>query len=253
MKLSVLTILYSLFSTIGIAQVVAIQNDMEKNLRLCIGNHITVAVEGLAATEVLLSTNNGIIKQDEYLGIGHYIYHANVAGPAMIYIKKKVGNTAENIDSVEFYVRRMPVLPPKFAGKSSGEMDHSVILAQLGIIAPGDLHADMRFPVSSYVIAVYRNGKQIFNRKVEGPRIDQATIDFFHTLKNNDKLIFGNIYVKDCDGELRKTDSIHVIVKNAMNYEKVNIADTIYVEDPITGEIIEQYRDSIWQQRSKHK
>lgn len=242
-----------MFTTIALPQVVAIQNDMENSLRLCIDNPLTVAVEGLTSGDILLSTDNGSIIQDEYRGAGHYIYNASVAGTATIYVKKRRGNRVENIDSIIFRVRRLPFLPPIFAGKSAGPVNHLVILAQLGIIVPGDGHADRRFPISSYSVLVYRKDKEIFRRKVLGPRIDQVTNDFFHTLKNNDKLKFENIEVKDCDGELRKTEPIEIIVKDAVSYKKVKGADTVFAEDPITGELIMNRRDSIFKQIRKYK
>lgn len=233
-----MTILFCLFTNISISQVVAIQNQTNMTLRLCIYNHLTIAVEGHRADEIIVSTNNGSIRQDEALGSGHFIYQANMAGTSMIFVGKQIGNRIETIDSVRFRIYRIPILPPKFAGKSKGLLDHSVIMAQLGIIVHGDIHGDRTFPVNSYSVVVNRKGKEIFKRSVAGPRIDKVTSDFFQSLKNNDQLKFQNIEVLDCDGQLRKAEEIDIIVTNAVKDGKGKTTDTLYVEDPVSGELI---------------
>jgi hypothetical protein len=241
---------FSLFATIGFSQVVAIQNDMERNLRLCFNNHLTVAVEGLGSADIVLSTDNGSIEQDKDSGAGHYVYRAKVAGVASIYVQKSTGNHLDTIERKIFVVRSLPVLPPLFAGKSKGSLSHAVIAVQMGIMAPGE--GDSWFPIFSYSIAVCRKGKEVFRRKVAGPRIDDATRKFFYSLKNGDQLKFENIFVEDCDGNLRETATLEIVVKDSADLKGSN-TDTLIAEDPVTGQVTQIRRDSILKRIRKYK
>jgi hypothetical protein len=253
MKIYILIAIFSLFAVSGHCQVVAIQNNEYSRLMLCIGNRLTVAVEGLSSGSVSLSTNNGSISKDKYRGAEHYIYHANTSGPAMIYVKKRNHKGSETIiDSNMFFVHRLPLSKPRFAGISGGELRQAIILAQFGIFVPIECcDFDARFMINSFSVLAYRNGMGIFRRDIEGDRIDKITSDFFYSLKNDDRLKFDNIKIKDCDGELRLADPIEITVTDASEYQKVRSVDTTLVEDPLTGETRQWITDSTWIRKTK--
>ncbi len=252
MKFYGLTILFSLVVKISLCQVVAIENGRENILRLCVDNYLTVVVEGIPSRDILLTTDNGFIERDLYRGEGRYIHHPKAEGRAIISIKKRVGNTFEDIATRDFRVMRMPIYPSLFAGKAKGKMSHLAIITQLGIAVGGDSHYDKRYPVSSYSVVVFRRGREIFKRKALGTVIDQVTNDFFYSLKNGDELRFEDIKVIDCDGELREATPIQIIVEDVVEYKNVNKNDTIFVEDPVTGEMVMKIAEKIWKKNKRN-
>lgn len=250
MKSFILWTVIFLSPLVVLSQVVAIQNDRDRDLFLCLDNRLTVAVEKIASKDILLSTDNGSIKPDKYGDVGQYIYHAKTPGRAMIYVKKRNKRGTESIiDSVEFYVRRMPDPTPRFAGKSRGSLSQEILMAHLGVIVYYECEEHYpRFPVNSYSIAVYRGGKEIFRRQIKGATIDKESADFFRSFKNGDLLKFEDIKISDCDGELRSTEQIEITVTDAgvFEYQKLKSTDTTYLENPVTGELIQKITDSAW-------
>lgn len=75
MKASILLTLFLLSAIPGISQVVAIQNNMNNGLMLCMDNYLTVAVEGHASGDILLSTKR-VIESFNYIGaVRHHCAH----------------------------------------------------------------------------------------------------------------------------------------------------------------------------------
>ena len=232
------------------SQVVAVQNDNDKHFMLCIDNDITVAVEGLKSTSIVVTTDNGTIRKDYYRGLGHYVFHADRSGVANIIVKRKLGNIEKIIDTVRFYVRRMPLSTPRFAGKSKGELKQNIVLIQMGLIAPIECCGfDARFKIAGYTVQVFRNKEILFAREIKGAGIDSLTNDFFYGLKDNDVLRFTNIQIEDCDGELREAEFIEFTVTETHEYEYIDAEEQTVIEDPFTGETKKIRRRIGWQEK----
>ncbi len=226
----------------AMAQVVSIMTQ-ESNLYLCMDNRLTVAVEGVKSNEILLSTNNGEIEQDNY-GPGRYRMRAKSVGRATVYVKRKTKNGTKIIDSLQFRVKRRTLGMPNFEGMHSGAIKQFLALNGIAIVVSVEcceVHAYAL--VKGFTTVVKRNGQEVFRRKSVGCTIDSITKDFFYELRNSDQLIFTDITVKDCDDAILPMEPIQLTITDAYEYENVAGKDSVDVIDPITGEIYRDYRE----------
>ncbi|WP_276135090.1 GldM family protein [Polluticoccus soli] len=261
MKAYILTTLLSLSTILATAQVVAIQNDRNNTLMLCLDNPLTIAVSGMSPDSISVSTDNGTIEKDKYNeGPGHYTYHAKKVGKAMVYVKKRTGKGRETIiDSVLFRVKSLPISPATVGGSKNGTIAQGMLMTQRSVIVWVDCcDIEAMLTVTGFTISISRKGKEIFRRNMQGPLFDDVMVDFFHTLMNGDLVRIENVMAKDCNDELRPAKPAELTIKDAYQYRKVKDTpgiDTVMVEDPVTGEAIMKitgHSDSTWIQVKKY-
>lgn len=239
MKHIMYILLFNLFSLSAFCQVVAIQNDEDNIVFLGWNNHITIAVEGQKAKSIFVATDNGKIEESEFKGPGHYTFWPRKVGLAKIYVKKigKNGNW-KIIDSSTFRVKRLPLPKAKLWGRSGGEITQSMLLAQIALHAPVE-EFDGNYAITRFTVVVNRHKREIFMRTMAssgGARIDSITNNFFYRLKNNDKLVFKDIVIKDFDGTERDLEPIEFTIIDAHKYHRKKVNDRVTVIDPITGQ-----------------
>ena len=243
MPRSLFTLLLCVLSLSAFAQVVAIQNEREHTLYTCTDNRIIVAVSNIRPSKIIVTTDNGTITNSSTPG--HYFFITRKAGNATIYVNKKTHLGLKLVDSVHFWVRKLP--PPHITlnGKTKGLFPKPLICA---VICPTAIFNENSFaicaklPMKEFTVFVYRNTKQIFTRKLHdeySTRIDSITNDFFTTLENGDSVVFNNFIVADCSGERTDVNSLEFTITEAENYRKPpphKPGDIEEIIDPITGE-----------------
>jgi hypothetical protein len=219
---------------VGICQVVAIQNDRENTVFLCFPNPLTVAAENYEAKFIRLETDNGTIAKGE--GPGRFEFTPKRVGSAVVKVYGKRGGKTKLLGSMELRVKRIPG-KMMFAGSAGGPLSKQEINKGIGLscIITGQPGCGT-WGLSSYRVVVLRNGAEVFNRNLHDStyvRIDDETLSFFDQLKNNDRLVFKDIFAKDCDG-VRTFDSLEFTVTDEDKYQ-YHEPPEVYT-DPITGE-----------------
>ncbi len=239
MKYTLTYLLLSLLPATAYCQVgVAIQNDHQEIFYIGLGNPLTVAAEGCKLKDILVTTDNGEIRADSFRYSGHYTAWPEKEGRAIIYVKKKLSNgKLKTLDSVLFTVKQFPLPYAHLSASTCGNISQSVLLAQ---IAPYAVTYEIcwNFIITSFTIVIYRNNREIFRRTTANPqraRIDQATKDFFHRLKNKDKVIFKDITILSFYQQSRTLEPMEFTITDAHKYRRINVDESETVIDPITG------------------
>lgn len=232
--------LISIFSLSTHAQIVAIE-DLEQNiLYTCVENRLKIAVENCPEDLLVVSTDNGEIRKNEYLR-GGYSIRPKQFGHATVYVGRKTTKGVKRLDSVYYCVKRIP--PPHIT--LNGQTEGNISKARMRVeIAPSanieSFNFEARMLVKQYTVIVYRNNNEIFRRKNcdDNGRIDSVTRAFFDDLENNDKVIFTQFIVSDCSGDRTDVNSIELVVTDAKNSPKEQLRPEhgeMEIIDPVTG------------------
>jgi hypothetical protein len=189
----------------GWGQVVAVQTlgSASSVVYLCLGTPLKVAAESCPASELRVTTNNGIVNANE-LKKGRYSIIPERVGYATIYIWRTNSNGLKLLDSTRFRVKRLPAGPVMLSSRPGGPIPAPVLRAQIAPFLPAgyNMNIDGRYIVVSFSVMVKRNNVEIFYRQMQdesGTRIDGITHNFFNRLRKDDSVIFDEFKYRDCD------------------------------------------------------
>jgi hypothetical protein len=224
---------------------VAVQLDNQNILYLGIPNPLTIVAEGYKSKNLVVTTDNGTISMDSFGRAGHYNIWPARTGTAELTIcaKKLKGNI--KIASGVFRVKRLSLSKPRLGGKTGGEISQLFLCSQIAPEASYDGYCG-RCSIRKFSILVYRRNREIFSRtftssKSYYARIDSVTNDFFYKLKNNDKVIFKDMIIRDFDGTPRDLEPMVFTVTDAHKYRRMKSTDTAVIIDPTTGAEYKQF------------
>lgn len=237
MKCILCILLVHLCSIVSYGQQVAFQLDKMNLLYTCVENPYTIVVDGYSPKDLILSIDNGEIKPIYPWG-GGVIVPQN-AGFATVSVKIKTQNGLKELKKIEFRVRPRPLPEARINGKNGGEISKAMLCKQKALIS--SCGHGPRYVVLGFKVIVRRGNVEIFSHKMaesKDAEIDSFTNSFFQTLKENDKVIFADILVEECDSVGVYIEPMTFIISETQ-YEPKDppLPEQYYLMfiDPITG------------------
>jgi len=206
-KILFLSFIFLLLQTIVSAQKFAIAADKENVLYIGVDNPISIAVENVPARSIIIKMDNGKISEE----FGCYVARVTKVGPTNIILYKKVNGKLKEIGRKAFRAKRIP--DPVFR-IASGKMfiSKAEIENQLYVRAESCCY-DINYHVDSFTVVIVRKYTATYELKNINNKLNDETINAFYLLKENDVLIFKNIFIYDVERP-RQIDPVVVIIKN---------------------------------------
>jgi len=163
-----------------------------------VDNPLTIAVEGYSLKDIIVKVDNGKVSKS----YGSYIYSAGTPGKATITLYAKVNGKVKKIGSNDFRVKYFPL--PIFKIGSGREKVSKVELAnQLYVRAELEgFDIDVRYHIDSFTVCIVSSDTCKFTTRLNiGNKLSDEIRNDFQQLKQNDIVIFKNIYFRWPDGE----------------------------------------------------
>lgn len=182
---------------ISYAQKVSISVDKMNILYSGIDNPITIAVENNSNKSLIVKASDGKITGQN----GKYIFTANEPGKSEITVFKKQKNKMTRIGSAFFRVKAIP-LPTFKIGRASHSMVKVELANQQYVRAELDgFDFDARFSIDSFSVCIVTNDtcKHTVIKNIGG-KINEEIRNEFQKMKENDVVIFKNIFAQGPDG-----------------------------------------------------
>lgn len=181
-------------------------NPLKMNvLYLGVDNPVDVFVSGVPSENVSASIDNGTIRRQPN---GTWIVNPRYVGNAFVTVRANIEGTNQEFGFHEFRVKQVPDPVAKIAGKSSGLINKSVLLAQTGVIADMEnFDFDLEFRVTQFTAsAVVKGFTQDF--KSENNIFTSQQKNLIQNLNRGDRIYFDDIRAIGPDGAERKLNSI---------------------------------------------
>ena len=211
-------LLLSLWFNNSYAQVIAVQADKMNVLYTCIENPITVAVEMVPCSELVVTIDNGKIEKNDWDPPGHYQVWPSHAGQAIISISRKSKNGAiKKLGEQKFRVKQTPVPWVYFNGKHGGEVDAPLFRCGARLTTKISCY-DMspRVTIIGATMVIIRNGQQIFSKQYKDANgVEELVMaePINGTLKAQDTVLFKDKKLKTCEQEPRDLEDIQFVLK----------------------------------------
>lgn len=161
-------------------------------------NPLTIAVEGYSLKDIIVKVDNGKVSKS----YGSYTYTAGKPGKATITLYVKVNGKVKKIGSNDSRVKNLPY--PVFKIGSGREKVPKVEIAnQLYVRAELEgFDIDVRYLIDSFTVCIVSSDTCKFTTHLNiGNKLSDEIRNDFQQLKQNDIVIFKNIYFKWPDGE----------------------------------------------------
>ena len=178
-------------------QRVAVAADKMNVLYVGIDNPITIAAENSSDKSLIVKTTNGKLIGEN----GQYIFRSETVGAAEISVYKKVNNKLMKLGSAFFRIKTIPL--PIF---KIGSGRHSVAKVELANqqFVRADLEGfdfDAKFPIDSFTVCIVPSDTcKYATIKNIGNKINDEIRNEFQQLKENDVVVFKNIFAKTPGG-----------------------------------------------------
>lgn len=163
-----------------------------------VSNPITIAVENTANKSLVVTATNGKVVKEN----GQYIFRSNETGTTSITIYKKVNNKLHKIGSGDYRIKPLPVPVFKFGG--GGQDGMNLIFTNQRYVSAVLENCDFEghFTIDNFTVCIVPsdtcNYKVLYNR---GGEINKEILKEFKLLKENDVIIFKNIFAHGPDGK----------------------------------------------------
>jgi hypothetical protein len=208
-KILFLSFTFLLLQTIVSAQKFAIAADKENVLYIGVDNPISIAVENVPARSIIIKMENGKISEQ----FGRYVARVTKVGPTNIILYKKVNGKLKEIGRSPFRVKRIPDPVFKIAsGKTY--IPKAEIENQQYVRAEICCDYEVNYHVDSFTVVIARKDTGTYEIKNTSNKLSDEIINAFHSLKENDILIFKNIFIQAPEEGSRQIAPSIVIIKN---------------------------------------
>lgn len=191
------------------SQKIAIENQKLNVAYPFITNYLTVVAENVPCKELIITTDNGIIKGSNC----EYEFIPNKIGIAKIYIKRKVKADTLVIGERLYRVKQFPKQFASIGKHKSGKISAGELKAQEGlVIIVESFEIDAKLPIKRFIMKIVRNNAVICTMANEGGRFSEAVSNELSKIKKGDKVYFEDIYA---------------MMPGMKHEEKLNIIDLI--------------------------
>ncbi len=178
------------------AQTFSISPDKMNVLYLGFDNPLSIAVEGISSRSLIVKTDNGTITGKN----GQYIFYGGKVGRAQIILCKKINGKTKEIGRGDFRVKNLPL--PIFKIASGKDRMPKVEIANQEYVRAEleGFDIDTRYNVDSFTVCIISSDTCKFSvKKNYGNKISEEIRSDFQMLKENDTVIFKDIYITQPD------------------------------------------------------
>lgn len=166
-------------------------------LYIGVDNPISVTVENYSCEFIAVTTNNGKISGNNC----RYIFSGGTVGVANIAVYKKVKGKMQVIGIWPFRVKHLPLPVFKIASGRPSMLKVEIANQQYVRAELENFDIDIRYTIDSFKVCIISNDTCKFNVKTNyGNKISEEIRDDFKALKQNDTVVFKDIFIKQPDG-----------------------------------------------------
>jgi len=185
------------FCKVSTAQKCAISVDKMNIFYIGVDNPITITVENTSNKSIVVKSTNGTVTDEN----GHYNFEAKQKGKAEISIYKKTDKKLLKIGTGYFRVKTLP-LPVFKIGAGGDSMTRTELANQQFVRAQLEgFDFQANFQIDSFVVCILpKDTCRYIAKKNIGNRISAEIQEEFRRLKENDLVIFKDIFIKTLDG-----------------------------------------------------
>ena len=176
-------------------------------------NPIAISVPGISANKLKPTMTNGTLTKRSD---GTYIA-TNLGGQreAVVNVSAEIDGQTQRMGDFTFRVKNVPDPKAKFAGKTA--VDNTVgraeLKAALGVIADlEDFEFDLKFPVTSFDLAVITGG-EVKTLSSNNNRLTPQMQELLDNVRRNQVILVENIKAKAPDGTIRKLGGINLKIR----------------------------------------
>jgi hypothetical protein len=157
-----------------------------------VDNPITPMAENFHCKDILIETNNGIIKKG--YDTCQYIVIPDSKEETIIRVFTKTKNDKKLIGEKQFRTRLIPKPTIVLAGKEKGTIRKNMLLAQLGLLIGGDAaHFGFTFTIDGFKVVILRDNSIVFESLCTGAKFSDSIKEGIQKIKAGDKFICEDI------------------------------------------------------------
>jgi hypothetical protein len=203
MNRTLLIIISVLSFSCSSGQKFTVSADKMNELYIGVDNPISVTVENMSCEDITVTTNNGKISGSNC----RYIFSGGTIGPANIAVYKKVKGKMQVIGIWPFRVKHLP-LPVFKIAHGKDKISKPEIANQEYVRAEFEnIDLDSHFIIDSFKVCIVSSDTCKFSIKTNyGNKISEEIRDEFKKLKQNDVVVFKDIFIKQPDGTEAKLE-----------------------------------------------
>ena len=174
------------------AQQFTVSADKMNVLHVGVDNPITPMVENFPCKDILIETNNGMIKKG--YDTCQYIVTPDSKEETIIRVFTKTKNGKKLIGEKQFRTRLIPKPTIVLAGKEKGTIRKNMLLAQLGLLIGGDAaHFGFTFTIDGFKVIILRDNSIVFESLCTGAKFSDSIKEGIQKMKAGDKFICEDI------------------------------------------------------------
>jgi GldM C-terminal domain len=197
MKQPILAILFSLCCFLSRGQRFSISADKMNVLYIGVSNPLSIIVENIPSNSIIVKSDNGTITGNN----GRYEFQGGKVGRTQITLYKKINGKIKEIGKGFFRVKQLPL--PIFKIASGKDRMPKVEIANQQYVRAEleDFDIDIRYNIDSFKVCIVSSDTCKFSVKTNyGNKISEEILNEFKMLKQNDVVVFKDIFIKQPDG-----------------------------------------------------
>jgi hypothetical protein len=166
-------------------------------LYIGVSNPLSIVVENTSSNSLIIKTDNGTITGNN----GRYEFQGGKVGTAQITLYKKSNGKIKEIGKGFFRVKQLPL--PIFKIASGKDRMPKVEIANQQYVRAEleNFDIDIRYSIDSFKICIVSSDTCKFSVKTNyGNKISEEIRNDFNMLKQNDVVVFKDIFIKQPDG-----------------------------------------------------
>ena len=171
-----------------------------------VDNPLAIAVSGVSPEEIIVETDNGIIKGD----LGKYVMNPKKPGTARIKVFRVIKDEKVLLKESVFRVKMVPDPKPVVAGRNGGEITKEELLkAGKVLVNIQNFDFDLTWKVVEFVMSTAVPGTSTIREEIsKSNTFSESQIDLIKSLVKNQKVYFENVVAVGPDGSKRKIGTL---------------------------------------------
>ncbi len=174
-------------------------------------NPVEISVPGIPSENLKVSITNAksVKKGNQYIVSPH---RGSAGSESVISVVARVNNKDQSLGRQKFRIKRVPNPIAKIGGISEGNMNKSLLLAQMGVVAEMEsFDFDLTWKISKFTVSTTRGGYQV-DETSDSNLLNEKQKDLIKGTGRGQKIYFENIRAVGPGGTIRSLGSITITV-----------------------------------------
>lgn len=174
-------------------------------------NPVEISVPGIPSENLRVNITNArsVKKGNQYIVSPN---PGSSGGESVISVVAKVNNKDQSLGRQKFRIKRVPNPIAKVGGISEGNMNKSLLLAQMGVVAEMEsFDFDLVWKISKFTVSTTRGGYQV-DESSDSNLLNEKQKDLIKSTGRGQKIYFENIRAVGPGGTIRSLGSITITV-----------------------------------------